>query len=113
MKPCPESLSKKQDKQLRKISLPVVLEKRRLDQALNAKEFAVCAGVSYSTARSWFHLPGFPAFRGMVFWQDFVQWRTGQNGLQPRSPKPPQPHGGEIADAGQLPPRAAQILLEA
>lgn len=44
MKPCAESVSEKQDKQLRKISLAAVLEKRRLDQALNAKEFAVCAG---------------------------------------------------------------------
>jgi hypothetical protein len=75
------------DKQLRNIQLVDVLEKRRLDQALNAKEFAVCAGVSYSTSRSWFRLPGFPAFRRVVFWQDFVHWRTNQNGLasQPES----------------------------
>ena len=70
------------DKQLRGIRLADVLEKRRLDQALNAKEFAVCAGVSYSTARGRFHLPGFPAFRGIVLWQDFVQWRTGRNNLK-------------------------------
>jgi hypothetical protein len=44
------------DKQLHGISFEAVMEKRRLDQALNAKEFAVCVGVSYSTARSWFHL---------------------------------------------------------
>ena len=67
MKPCAESVSERQDKQLRKISLPAVLEKRLLDQALNAKEFAVCAGVSYSTARNWFCLPGFPSFGGVVF----------------------------------------------
>ena len=67
------------DKQLRGIRLKDVLEKRRLDQALNAKEFAVLAGISYSTARAWFHLPGFPVFRGVVFWQDFVRWRTAQN----------------------------------
>lgn len=113
MKPCAESVSEKQDKQLRKISLAAVLEKRRLDQALNAKEFAVCAGVSYSTARSWFRLPGFPAFRGVVFWQDFVQWRTGQNGRQSSSRIPPQRNGGEIVNARHLPPRAAQLLLEA
>ncbi len=35
-----------QDKQLRGVSLEAVLEKRRLDQALNAKEFAVLAGVA-------------------------------------------------------------------
>ena len=36
-----------QDKQLRSIKRKDVLEKRRLDQALNAKEFAVAAGISY------------------------------------------------------------------
>src|ERR1700730_7280901 len=76
------------DKQLQGISLESVLEKRRLDQALNAKEFAVCAGVSYSTARGWFRLPGFPAFCGVVFWQDFVQWRTKQNGVNARAAAP-------------------------
>jgi hypothetical protein len=50
--------------QIRGFALKAALEKRRLDQALNAKEFAVCAGVSYSTARGWFHLAGFPAFHG-------------------------------------------------
>jgi len=82
-----DNLQQRQDKQLQGIALESVLEKRCLDQALNAKEFAVCAGVSYSTARSWFHLSGFPAFRGVIVWQDFVQWRTNQNGLgrQPES----------------------------
>ena len=99
------------DKQLRGIKLAYVLEKRRLDQALNAKEFAVCAGVSYSTARDWFHLPGFPAFRGVIFWQDFAQWRTGQNGF--KSPSSPQRNGETVAAAATLPPRAARILLDA
>jgi hypothetical protein len=54
------------DKQLRGVELETVMEKRRLDQALNAKEFAVCAGVSYSMARHWFRLPGFPAFLGII-----------------------------------------------
>jgi hypothetical protein len=53
--------------------------KRDADQALNIKEFAVLAGVSYSVAREWFHLPGFPALLGKVFWGDFVLWRRGQN----------------------------------
>jgi hypothetical protein len=70
-----------QDKQLLNVPLEHVVEKRRLDQALNTKEFAVLAGISYSTARGWFRQPGFPAFRGYVFWQDFVQWRTAKNGL--------------------------------
>ena len=101
------------DKQLQGIALEAVLEKRRLDQALNAKEFAVCAGVSYSTARSWFHLPGFPAFRGVTFWQDFVQWRAGQNGFA--SQRESLPHRGDqsAAAASTLPPRAAQILFDA
>jgi hypothetical protein len=100
-----------EDKQLQGITLEAVLEKRRLDQALNAKEFAVCAGVSYSTARDWFHSPGFPAFRGVIFWQDFVQWRAGQNGF--KSPSLPQRNGDTAAAASKLPPRAAHILLEA
>jgi hypothetical protein len=70
-----------QDKQLRSTKLKDVLEKRRLDQALNATEFAVAAGISYSTARGWFRLPSFPVFRGVIFWQDFVRWRTDQNGF--------------------------------
>ena len=99
------------DKQLRDIRLADVLEKRRLDQALNVKEFAVCAGISYSTARGWFHLTGFPAFRGVIFWQDFVQWRAGQNGF--KSPSPSQRDGDTAVAASKLPPRAAQILLDA
>jgi len=69
------------DKQLAAISLDGVLEKRRLGQALNAKEFAVLVGVSYSTARAWFGIPGFPAFGRHLFWEDFVRWRTVQTGL--------------------------------
>ena len=71
-----------EDKQLQGIELEAVLEKQRLGQAMNAKEFAVCAGVSYSTARSWFRLPGYPDFHCVIFWQDFVEWRTGQNGIK-------------------------------
>lgn len=102
-----------EDKQLQGIALEAVLEKRRLDQALNAKEFAVCAGVSYSTARSWFHLAGFPAFHGVIFWQDFVQWRTGQNEFAGQPEPLPHNNGVQNAAASKLPPRAARILLEA
>jgi len=102
-----------EDKQLQGIALEAVMEKRRLDQALNAKEFAVCAGVSYSTAREWFHSPGFPAFRGVIFWQDFVQWRTNQNGIANQPEKLPHNNGVRTAAASKLPPRAAQILLDA
>jgi hypothetical protein len=58
-----------------------------------------------------FHLPGFPAFRGVIFWQDFVQWRTGQNGF--KNPSLPQRNGDTPAAASNLPPRAARLLLEA
>jgi hypothetical protein len=98
-----------EDKQLRGIRLADVLEKRRLDQALNAKEFAVLAGISYSTAREWFHIAGFPVFRGVIFWQDFVQWRTSKNGFKAPATSPPA--GGPAT--ANLPPRAVQILQEA
>jgi hypothetical protein len=102
-----------EDKQLHGIKLEAVLEKRRLEQAMNAKEFAVCAGVSYSTARSWFHLTGFPAFHGVIFWEDFVQWRTNRNELGSQPEKLPHNNGVSTAAASKLPPRAAQILLDA
>jgi hypothetical protein len=86
-----------------------VLEKRRLDQALNAKEFAVCAGVSYSTARGWFHLRGFPVFHGVIFWQDFVQWRMAQKGLENAEKKFLTVETETPPDAS-LPLRAAKIL---
>lgn len=92
-----------------------MLEKRRLDQALNAKEFAVLAGISYSTSREWFRAPGFPVVRGVVFWGDFVEWRRGQNGLSLKpdnQPTPPRPAELSLKTVG-LPPRAARILAEA
>ncbi|MGO8929001.1 MAG: hypothetical protein ACLQU3_19210 [Limisphaerales bacterium] len=52
-----------QDKQLHAVTLNAVVEKRRLGQALNAKEFAVLAGISYSAAREWFRLPGYSSTR--------------------------------------------------
>lgn len=104
-------LAQQHDKQLQGIALNAVLEKRRLDQALNAKEFAVCAGVSYSMARSWFHLPGFPVFHGVVFWQDFVQWRAHHNSILGQPEDVPQRN--RVEPAAGLPPRAASILLEA
>ncbi|MCX6896635.1 MAG: hypothetical protein NTZ16_14315 [Verrucomicrobia bacterium] len=107
-----------QDKQLHGVSLDAVVEKRRLDQALNAKEFAILSGISYSSARTWFRLPGFPVFRGVVFWQDFVQWRASQTGLQnPPAPGVPQVAPDEVQIAKRpginLPARAARVLLEA
>jgi hypothetical protein len=100
------------DKQLQGITLDSVMEKRRLDQALNAKEFAVCAGVSYSTARSWFHLPGFPVFHGVIFWQDFVKWRVANNGFLSQPENLSHHNGTATPNISTLPPRAAQILLD-
>ncbi len=94
------------DKQLKAISLEQVLQKRQLDQALNAKEFAVLVGISYSTARDWFRTPGFPVFRGVVFWQDFAQWRTSR----PRGESSEHKQAERLMVAG-LPTRAAKILM--
>ena len=105
------------DKQLLNVSLDEVIEKRRLDQALNAKEFAVLAGISYSAARAWFRKLDFPAISGVVFWQDFVQWRRTKNGLQDG----PETGRGESSRQQVISPdsklaftgRAAEILAEA
>jgi hypothetical protein len=70
------------DKQLVKVELDLVVEKRRLGQPLNSKEFAVLNGISYSAARAWFRQPGFPVLRGVVFWEDFEQWRKAKTGLK-------------------------------
>jgi hypothetical protein len=107
-----------QDKQLHGISLEAVVQKRTLDQALNAKEFAVLAGVSYSTARTWFRRPGFPLVCGVVFWQDFVVWRKNQTGLcQVNAEHSRKDTENATAKAApiklQLPERAARILREA
>ena len=103
-----------QDKQLRGISLEAVVQKRTLDQALNAKEFAVLAGISYSAARTWFRRPGFPVVSGMVFWQDFVQWRKDQTGLSLGKPAQSNNEVTNMAPAKlQFPERAARILREA
>jgi hypothetical protein len=104
------------DKQLLNVNLEEVIEKRRLDQALNAKEFAVLAGISYSTARTWFRQSSFPSVSGVVFWQDFVQWRKAQAGIKSvvgekmhvASREPSLPERTGIVFTG----KAAKILAE-
>jgi len=105
------------DKQLRGVTLQAVRLKRDRDQALNVKEFAVLAGFSYSVARQWFQLPGFPVIQGKVFWQDFVLWRRDQN--QPNSPSNiiAGQNGttqlpSSLKPLNQLPARAARILSD-
>jgi hypothetical protein len=107
----------RRDRQLSGVSLDAVVEKRRLDQALNAKEFAVLAGISYSSALEWFRAPGFPVFRGVVFWQDFAEWRRGQAGLPLGRVELTGTRVAEISAERRmrlegLPPRAVKILLE-
>lgn len=96
------------DKQLSGITFEDVLKKRQHDQALNAKEFAVLAGISYSTARDWFRSPGFPVFRSVVFWSDFVNWRQNTY-LVPQLVV--SQHTSSVVGA-TLPRRAAQLLRE-
>ncbi len=106
------------DKQLRKLELKQVLERRRLDQGLNIKEFALAAGISYSAARCWFQHPGFPVIFGTVFWSDFVEWRRASTGLAALSATPPpapptEPPRETRADRlRNLPPKARRILAE-
>jgi len=107
------------DKQLCGVDIGKVLEKRERDQALNAKEFSVLAGISYSKAREWFRLPGFPVIQGFVFWGDFVEWRHSQTGLQKSSTqltsteaqekREPTPKSNNV----YLSSRAMKILSEA
>ena len=106
------------DKQLRDIKLHGVLQRRQLGQALNAKEFAVLAGLSYSTARAWFRLPGFPVIKGVIFWGDFIEWRRARTGLADRkeagvAEAKPEDRDPVSKAHPQFPPRAARILSEA
>ena len=103
------------DKKLRMVTLSGVLEKRRIGQALNAKQFAVVAGISYSAAREWFRLPGFPVFRGVVFWQDFESWRAAQTGLSKRDAGKDTDytrHREHRITGTESPPQAARIVAE-
>ena len=107
----------RQDKQLSSVKLDEVVQKRRLAQALNAKEFAVLAGVSYSAARDWFRLSGFPVFRGVVFWHDFERWRDAQTGLNLLEREVPAAADEtrccrDSKAATDLPPQAARIVAD-
>ena len=99
------------------MTLERVREKGRLGQALNAKEFAVLAGISYTAAREWFRLPSFPVFRGLVFWQDFTDWRRAQLKLDTRSVEAVAQGDARSGRESRLsvhdlPPKAARILMD-
>ena len=102
------------DQQLAGLDQRSVLEKRKADLALNAKEFAVAAGMSYSAARDLFRQPGFPIVKNVVFWSDFELWRRSRIAPSPNEVKPtnettptcPKPLQG-------LPARAQRILHDA
>ena len=110
------------DKQLQGIDPGEVRRKRDADQALNIKEFAVLAGISYSVAREWFQSTGFPVVHGKIFWQDFVLWRRAQNAKR-NAPAPAPVENGANSRMGfgtgsakphpQWPHRATKILAEA
>lgn len=100
------------DKQLAGVRLEGVLKKRALDQALNAKEFAVLAGISYSTARQWFLSPNFPAMRGFVFWTDFVEWRRRYVGTETPTTGSPSHGASSSSEILRLPPKARKVLAE-
>jgi hypothetical protein len=103
------------DKQLSGIKLKVVLQKKRLGQALNAKEFAVLAGIAYSNSRVWFHIHDFPTFNGVVFWEDFVLWRQRRTGVSSLSNlDKPEKNKSSLEDYHlNLPPKARKILSQA
>jgi hypothetical protein len=105
------------DKQLQGIDIGEVRRKRDADQALNIKEFAVLAGISYSVAREWFQSTGFPVVHGKIFWQDFVLWRRAQNAKRNVALPAPVENGagfgmGVTKSHPQWPHRAAKILAE-
>lgn len=106
------------DKQLQGIDIREVRRKRDADQALNIKEFAVLAGISYSVAREWFQSTGFPMVHGKIFWQDFVLWRRAQNVKNHKPASVPDEGGTGLGVSSAKPrplwpQRAAQILAEA
>ena len=108
-----------EDKQLKTITFEGVRRKCELDQALNAKEFAVVAGISYTIARELFHEPGFPAINGIVFWSDFVLWRRNRLGIKTSGDNPnshssnsPICDGFDDGQITSLPSKALRILDE-
>ena len=104
------------DKQLARLEIADVMKRRRFDQALNMKQFAIAAGICYSAACHWFRQPGFPTFCGVVFWSDFVMWRRAHTGLSvltaPPDSKPPTESDRQSCTGWlrNLPPKARRIM---
>jgi hypothetical protein len=97
-------------------------EKRSQGKALNLREFAQAGGISYSLAIAFSKEPGFPIFRGKIWWEDFVMWRRQAIQYSPHhyTLEDHPPDAGRTADEpipkndlqASLPPRAARLLAE-
>ena len=90
------------DRQLAKIDVADVLRRVRYGMALNARQLAVAAGVGYSQARKWFRAPRFPALDGLVFWEDFRDWRRVAAGLQLPTRAAARPRAAAAGKSGAL-----------
>ncbi len=55
---------------------------------LNIKEFAAVTGYSYERARLLFREAGFPVVKGLVFWEDWREYRRAAVGTAGQSPEP-------------------------
>jgi hypothetical protein len=106
-------MRRERDQQLRAISWKAVAEKRRRDQALTAKEFAVLTGLSYSAARAWFRFGGFPVCSGKVFWSDFLAWRRARWQGRTESVNQRTSINRAQCDAKHWPEQAWRLLQEA
>jgi hypothetical protein len=48
---------------------------------LTQKSSPCLRDISNSTSREWFYIQNFPAFNGVVFWEEFVIWRQRRTGV--------------------------------
>ncbi len=108
------------EERLTRIDVGVVKAKAGRGAGLNAEEFAVHAGYSYTAARALFREAGFPVIRGLVTWDDWVIYRRQQSGIsrRPRKEAGPRMSPADRSDEPgptrglptSLPPRAARLL---
>ena len=96
------------DKQLVNIAPRAVQEKIRLNQCLNAREFAVATGFNYLAARNLFRMEGFPIFLGKVFWSDWETYRRRATGSSRRPRRATAPKASETQSV-QTPSRPSNL----